>query len=331
MKKKIIAAALSTAMLATVAISGTLAYFNDTTKVVENTFTMGKVDIELDEAKVEEKDGEITPTDERTQENDYETIMVPGRVFPKDPTIHVIEGSEESYIFLDMTFNKFSSLFWVMAADATEDKETEALKGFAVYETTTDNDGNVIKALDSKYANDKGVFSTTKFVKAMMDKDNKAVFQAMIEKWFTGIEHEKWELCDILIDDDGKYMTIRFAYKGDTDGNVYTFKPKADNDDDIVDSDDIIFMKSFQMPASVTQEMISDGQKPNVGGMVNAFNTDAADFHLNFKAYAIQADTFKDEIDETTGEVITPAYQLAYNAMFDTDFGANLTNYQTNP
>ena len=41
------------------------------------------------------------------------------------------------------------------------------------------------------------------------------------------------------------------------------------------------------MPASVTQEMIAAGQ--TIGGMKNAFNTAEEEFHLTFKAYAIQA------------------------------------------
>ena len=69
MKKKIIAAALSTAMLATVAISGTLAYFTDSDKDV-NVMTAGNVKIIQDEWQ-------------RTEDgNDYEEFVNNKPLFP---------------------------------------------------------------------------------------------------------------------------------------------------------------------------------------------------------------------------------------------------------
>ena len=92
----------------------------------------------------------------------------------------------------------------------------------------------------------------------------------MINKWFKGITHEAWEVKDIIT--EGTYMTVRLAYKTIVNAG-----------------DEIQFMESFGMPASVTQEMIANGK--TIGGMQNAFNTDSEEFHLNFKAYAIQKDT----------------------------------------
>lgn len=291
MKKKILALCLVVVLAVTAVTGATLAYFTDTTEVVNNTFTMGKVKIDLDEAKVDD-DGKAIKPEERVKKNDYTpTNMVPGHIFEKDPTIHVEAGSEESYIFLDMTINKYSSLFWVMAADASEDENIQ----FTIF-----NDEGALK---SEFKNDNGVFSTTKFIKAMLA--NKAIFQSIINKWFTGIEHTDWEVCDIFVgkaeDDvtvDGKYLTIRFAY------NTTVNAKKSDTNIDIK------FMDSFQMPTSVTQEMIENGT--TVGGMQNNFNTGEAKFKMNFKAYAIQADEIAD-------------LAAAYKAMFDLTKGDTLT------
>ena len=266
MKKKILALSLCVAMLAIAIVGGTLAYFTDTTDEVENTFTMGKVKIDLDETKVTvDAEGSMTVGTDKVKTNDYSIAsIVPGRVFSKDPTIHVEAGSEEAYIFLDMTFNKSSQLIWVMAADASADSSID----FTIF----NNDGT----LNNSFVNG-GKFSASQALKAMLG--NKPAFQATVNKWFTGIVHEKWELCDVLF--DGNKVTFRFAYKGDTTENIYTVNTKNTG---ILD---IKFMDSFQMPSSVTQEMIENGTA--VGGMTNNFNTTGSNFELTFTAYAIQA------------------------------------------
>lgn len=259
MKKKIIALCLVVALAATAIVGGTLAYFTDTTENVENTFAMGKVKISLDEQNINDPNGN------RVTSNDYTGVaMVPGHVFRKDPTIHVEANSEESYIFLDMTFNKYSSLFWLMAADAAKDPDIK----FPLY----NEDGSLAKA----FQNDGGVFSTTKFVEYL--KTHKDTRIAIVNKWFAGINHPSWEIRDVITGQklngkSDKYMTIRFAYH-----------------DTVKKSDkvtDIKFMDSFQIPASVTQEMF-DAAK-TVGHMQHSFNTEEVNFNLIFKAYAIQA------------------------------------------
>lgn len=280
MKKKILALCLIVALAATALVGGTLAYFTDTGDV-KNTFTMGKVDITLDEAKVG-NDGKALTGEERVGENNYTpTNMVPGYVFDKDPTIHVEKGSEDSYIFLDVIINKYSSLFWVMAADAAEDT--------AINLPLYDNEGK----LADTFKNDNGVFSTKKFIEYL--QDNQTTLEAIINKWFNGIEHAKWEQYEIFVGKDkddvtknGNFLILRLAYKGDTDTTPNTVNAKEITEDSI----DIKFMDSFQMPSSVTQKMISDGQ--TIGKMQNAFNTTNEEFHLNFKAYAIQAATMTD-------------------------------------
>ena len=91
-------AILSCAILLVIAtIAGTVAYLTDTA-TVENTFTVGKVEITLDEAKVTEYG--VQNGDTRVATNEYK--LVPGRTYMKDPTIHVAADSEECYIFFEI-------------------------------------------------------------------------------------------------------------------------------------------------------------------------------------------------------------------------------------
>lgn len=108
---------LACALLLVVAsVMGTLAYLTDT-DTVNNTFTVGKVDIKLDEAKVNDdgkpvkKDETVVSTDklqdaERVKGNSYH--LLPGHSYTKDPTLTVLSGSEKSYVRLlvTVTFQK---------------------------------------------------------------------------------------------------------------------------------------------------------------------------------------------------------------------------------
>lgn len=255
MKKKIMALALCVALAAIAVVGATLAYFTDTAEE-KNTFTVGKVGIDLTEPSWKE---------------DADHTMMPGKVYAKDPTITVDENSQDSYIVLDVSINKYSSLFWVMAADASADKGI----AFTIF-----NDDGTLK---DDFKNDNGVFSTTNFLKAM--NDNKEVFQAIIGKWFTGINHTDWEVIGQYFGDNAvkeNYLTLRLAYIGGGNGVV-----KAE--------DSIKFMDSFGMPASVTQDMIDSGK--TVGRMKNTFNTEKANFNIIFTAYAIQKEGFDSAAD----------------------------------
>ena len=106
MKKKSIALTLTAVMLAlAVGIGGTIAYFTSTTENVQNTFTTGKVEITLDEAKVTKNGDTWTAGNERVKENKYETVY-PGAILPKDPTIHVNANSQEAYVGIKVVVTK---------------------------------------------------------------------------------------------------------------------------------------------------------------------------------------------------------------------------------
>jgi|GEM_PF-175674 len=97
--KKILLTTFCALVLVAGSVLGTLAYLTDTTDQVKNTFTVGKVDIKLDESKVtwnEQQGKYVKDTETRVTENEYK--MLPGMRFPKDPTITVEKGSESCYI-----------------------------------------------------------------------------------------------------------------------------------------------------------------------------------------------------------------------------------------
>ncbi len=103
---------LSAVLLVAATILGTLAYLTDSSEVV-NTFTVGNVDIKLDEAVIGENG---VPTGERAEKgNEYH--LVPGQSYVKDPTVTVIKGSESSYVRMIVTLNCSAELDAIFAPD----------------------------------------------------------------------------------------------------------------------------------------------------------------------------------------------------------------------
>lgn len=111
MKKKILVACLCVA-LAVLTIAGTtLAYLTANDQVV-NTFTVGNVQIKLDEAKANTDGSLYDQGSTRVQANSYK--LIPGHTYNKDPMVTVLEGSESSYIKMTVTFsmaNKLDAIF----------------------------------------------------------------------------------------------------------------------------------------------------------------------------------------------------------------------------
>lgn len=96
--KKIVTAGLALVMVAGISVAGTLAYLTSTSEEVKNTFTVGKVAIELDEAEVNADGTYVTNVNNRVQENEYK--LMPGHSYIKDPTVHVDATSEDAWLFV---------------------------------------------------------------------------------------------------------------------------------------------------------------------------------------------------------------------------------------
>ncbi len=101
MKKptKIMLTGLCAVLLVVASVMGTMAYLTSQTEIVKNTFTVGKLNITLDEANTDEYGQPISGAD-RVQGNEYK--LIPGHVYTKDPTVHVEPNSEACYVFVDL-------------------------------------------------------------------------------------------------------------------------------------------------------------------------------------------------------------------------------------
>lgn len=138
MKKKILAITLCIAMLAMMLVSGTMAYFTDT-QAKTNTFTMGKVDITLDEPNYKPVDGKLK--------------VFPGQTYPKDPTITVAADSENCYLVATVTINQSAKLHELYENDTTGVKQDWGLSlagngglvsgGIAAYEAVGANENGI--------------------------------------------------------------------------------------------------------------------------------------------------------------------------------------------
>lgn len=103
--RKILAMAACAILLVCISVGATVAYLTST-DTVTNTFTVGKVKITLDEAKVNadgkpvDKAGNVVALANapRVKENSYK--LMPGHSYVKDPTVHFAAGSEASYLFV---------------------------------------------------------------------------------------------------------------------------------------------------------------------------------------------------------------------------------------
>lgn len=122
MKKRIVIIALVVALVAT-CFGGTLAYLTDTDEQT-NTFTTGKVLINLDEAKI---DG----TGRTTEDQNYK--LFPGQSYTKDPTITVDEDSEDAWVAAKITFSGYYAYDLLSGGVLGTNAVTEKKDGNVVY------------------------------------------------------------------------------------------------------------------------------------------------------------------------------------------------------
>lgn len=93
--KKILALLMCAVLLVGASIAGTVAYLTSQ-DTVTNTFTVGKVEITLDEAKVDTDGNYVTNHENRVETNEYH--LMPGHTYIKDPTVTVKQPSDSSYV-----------------------------------------------------------------------------------------------------------------------------------------------------------------------------------------------------------------------------------------
>lgn len=132
MKTKKLMAAVAVALTLCVTIGGTLAWLTDTTDPVMNTFTVGNIDIVLNETT-----------------SDYK--MVPGNTIAKDPKVTVKAGSEACWLFVEVKESSNLDDFieytkesgWIQLEDANSNA-VEGVYYREVSASTSDQDFNVL-------------------------------------------------------------------------------------------------------------------------------------------------------------------------------------------
>lgn len=96
--KKTLTVVIALVLVVVMSVAGTVAYLTSS-DTVTNTFTVGKVEITLDEAKVNAYGEALTGEQaERVDANIYK--LIPGHTYTKDPTIHVGADSEDCWLFV---------------------------------------------------------------------------------------------------------------------------------------------------------------------------------------------------------------------------------------
>ncbi len=148
-KLKVLGLLMAAVLLVGTSILGTMAYLTST-DTVTNTFTVGNVNITLDEAEAN-ADGTLVAGAERVKANEYK--LMPGHTYNKDPMVTVKAGSEDAYIRMVVTVNKkaaldaigintlevfqgYDSTKWTLASQKTGENDTMVYE-FRYYTTVS--------------------------------------------------------------------------------------------------------------------------------------------------------------------------------------------------
>lgn len=132
MKKKLVTVCLVACMAVTAVAGGTLAYFTDKEEAT-NTFTVGNVDIKLEE------EGWVE-----------DSKLVPAAKIAKEPIITVEDGSEEAWIFAEIELDKNFADVIVKCGGENATVKSEMPKWFNIdstqwnYVTTEDREGGSV-------------------------------------------------------------------------------------------------------------------------------------------------------------------------------------------
>ena len=103
MKKHTLVLVLSLTLIFGIVAGGTFAWLQDKTDPVENVFTVGDINIELDES------------------DDLDLKILPGKTITKDPVVTVEGGSEDCWLFVEITEANWSEkLTYAIAAGWTK-------------------------------------------------------------------------------------------------------------------------------------------------------------------------------------------------------------------
>lgn len=132
--KKLLALVCCMALLV-VSAGATLAWLATQTQAITNTFTVGDINITLDEVKVSADGyGEVVMDDNGNevripsgQSNSYK--LIPGNTYVKDPKVTVLGGSEACYVFIKVEKTANYDNFLTSVVDTSKWTTLEGVSG----------------------------------------------------------------------------------------------------------------------------------------------------------------------------------------------------------
>lgn len=262
-KKKILSVVLVIALVAITVVGSSLAYFTDKDEAL-NTFTLGDVDIALYEPDWNEK---------------ADHTLMPSKSFDKDPYIGVEAGSQDTWVFMEVSVNKFNS--WLELNGAYRDTLEEDPFGIGSY---LDEDGTI----------------SGEYAEKLLANDA-ALAKALVSEWFTVAADYDQDLTSVvdgnwrLMNWDDVVAQLKTSWAKDSDGNP----TEAAKD---VTTVDIIFGYTKKLSASeYTKPLFTDVTMPSyiTSEMIetsgfNAPVTGGTPWKINITAYGIQAEGLVD-------------------------------------
>lgn len=296
-KRNLIVCVIALVLIATLGIGATLAYLtdNDTAK---NTFTVGKVEIDLVEP-------DWNPDDAQDIE--------PGDVIDKDPAV-VNTGKNSAYMMIkvegmnEMRTNAFEVYFdddnWVLVDEngktldismVTEDKsltgkeEAQLVNGYYVYVGGADEEKGIVKATESTLPLFEKVYYTTAGTGSEFET---YMVMGMLNQEKNGVSHyEIWQKATVEENDTNSFDT-REAAEAYVEANYPNADLKVERDDT---SKKYVIWEKSTWAAEKDQENNFASYDAAADFIVSADGLDAAEettytFDLDLTAYSIQSE-----------------------------------------
>ena len=150
MKKKILSLALIVAIVAILSI-GTLAYFTDSTEETVNTFTVGNVEIEIDEPSWKEPEtvepGIAVDKDPLVKNTGKNDAWIRINVTLSDWAAFSAAGTAHGITDLTTVFGEFKDADWTLAGTPVVDATADTITYSYYYNTVVEADGGTTSAL----------------------------------------------------------------------------------------------------------------------------------------------------------------------------------------
>lgn len=294
MKKKIIALCLIVALAITAVTGATLAYFTDTASDVNNTFTIGNIDIELTETVgVKDQDGNDLDLVEENDDGGYDyTKLMPGYQLAKEAVVENT-GDNTAYVRVFVTINNHQArneaiddVYEELGGHVlTQEKYTEIYNGWGI---------NHIAEKDHITGYTNGIRGSMAQRTGVLNIDS-----VRCPYVGAGYQWEHWNAFKTATEAADASQNIAFGGDGyyknalAEDSNTYIFYLT------LAAGEEYKLFDGLNIPAEFTADQMTmfDGLK------------------IGIYADAIQADGFNDTTDATTGDVTEEAWVKAFTAL----------------